>query len=77
MGIRYILLGLVLWLLFSIIRRYLWRRKRERKARLARRAKNMVACDYCDIHLPQDEAICHDGHYYCCKDHLRLSKKEE
>ncbi len=36
---------------------------------------NMVACDYCDTHLPQSEAICQGSRYYCCEDHLRLSKK--
>ncbi len=75
MGIRYLLLGVVLWLLFSVIRRYLWQRRTRHKANQERDAMNMVACDYCGTHLPQSEAICQGSRYYCDKDHLRLSKK--
>ncbi len=71
MGIRYLLLGVVLWLVYRAIRRYIWQRKREQSARQARQAMNMVVCDYCGVHLPQDEAIRQGERYYCCKDHSK------
>ena len=38
--------------------------------------KRMVSCSYCDLHLPEDDAIAWDGRYYCCPDHRdRLSQK--
>lgn len=38
--------------------------------------KRMVSCSYCDLHLPEDDAIAFDGRYYCCPDHRdRLSHK--
>ena len=77
MGIRYILLGVVLWLLITIIRWFIWRRREERRAKQSRSAMNMVSCDNCGIHLPQSEAISHEGRYYCCKEHARPGKQEE
>ena len=38
--------------------------------------KRMVSCSYCDLHLPEDDAMAWDGRYYCCADHrLSLSQK--
>jgi len=77
MGLRYILLGVVLWLLITIIRRFMWRRREDRREKQSLQAMNMVACDYCGIHLPQSEAVSQEDHYYCCKEHARQSKQEE
>lgn len=38
--------------------------------------KPMVACDYCGVHLPKEEAIQDEqdsGRYYCSKSHLDLA----
>ncbi|NDA17510.1 MAG: 1,6-anhydro-N-acetylmuramyl-L-alanine amidase AmpD, partial [Burkholderiaceae bacterium] len=36
----------------------------------------MVSCSYCDLHLPEEDAIAWDGRYYCCVDHRdSLSQK--
>lgn len=32
----------------------------------------MVQCEYCHIHLPENEAISHDNHYWCSKEHQLL-----
>lgn len=38
--------------------------------------ERMVSCSYCDLHLPEHEAIAFDGRYYCCSDHRdALSRK--
>lgn len=26
-------------------------------------------CSYCDLHLPQNDALAQDGRYYCCAEH--------
>jgi uncharacterized protein len=75
MGLRYLLLGVGLWLLFVSIRRLIWLRREKQRAKRARHAMNMVACDYCGIHLPQSEAIRREEHHYCSKKHAELGKK--
>jgi uncharacterized protein len=75
MGIRYILLGLALWLLFSTLRRYI--RQRKQKVAESRHPVNMVACNHCGVHLAQEEAIHKEKNYYCCLEHSRLSNNKE
>ncbi len=40
------------------------------KAEKAVGPEAMVQCQYCKVHLPQSEAISHDGRFYCSKDHF-------
>lgn len=35
----------------------------------------MVQCAYCSIHLPEDEAITHNGQHWCSKEHQLLGHK--
>lgn len=36
---------------------------------------SMVQCEYCGIHLPENEAISQGNHYWCSKEHLQLGYK--
>jgi N-acetyl-anhydromuramoyl-L-alanine amidase len=33
------------------------------------RPQRMVSCSYCDLHLPESDAIAHHGRYYCSTGH--------
>ena len=33
------------------------------------KAKNMVACEFCGLHIPEDECIKDNGHTYCSREH--------
>ncbi|WP_419609967.1 PP0621 family protein [Thiolapillus sp.] len=33
--------------------------------------KNMVSCDYCGLHVPEDECIRQNGHNYCSREHAQ------
>ncbi|HID46790.1 MAG TPA: hypothetical protein EYP34_13690 [Chromatiaceae bacterium] len=33
--------------------------------------KNVVSCEYCDLHIPEDEAFKQNGHSYCCREHAQ------
>jgi len=35
--------------------------------------KNMVACEYCGLHIPEDEAFHQNDHTYCSKEHAQKS----
>lgn len=36
----------------------------------------MVACEYCHVHVPQDEAIYHDGRNWCSLDHAKKGSRQ-
>ena len=67
MGIfKLIFLLLLAWLGFS-----LWRRFAPSIHRVdsAKGDEQMVRCAHCDLHLPQQEAINHQGNNYCSAAH--------
>lgn len=77
MGIRYILLGIALWLLFTAVRKSIRQRKQRGKVAESSHPVNMVACNHCGVHISQEEAIHKGKSYYCCIEHSRSSKKKE
>lgn len=45
-------------------------RKQTRQAAALRSApQNMIRCEYCGTHIPQDRAVIANGHPYCCEAH--------
>lgn len=60
----FLAIGLIYWLLVG----------KKMKARpTARQAgpENMVVCAYCQLRVPESEAVATPGHYYCCDEHRR------
>ena len=37
--------------------------------------QEMVACHHCGLHVPEDEAVHHQGHTYCCPEHARRHQR--
>ncbi|WP_456404472.1 PP0621 family protein [Thiolapillus sp.] len=55
---------------------WILRTLRGRKAAAPKsRIKNMLACEYCGLHIPEDEAVRKDGHTYCSKEHARQDSR--
>lgn len=51
-----------------------WRRFKSRLKNVPARQPaeaplSMVRCAHCQLHLPQQQAIEADGHWYCCEAH--------
>jgi uncharacterized protein len=38
------------------------------------KTQNMVSCNSCGMHIPEMEALKHDGKYFCSKEHLPGNK---
>lgn len=70
--IRFLILALVFWLLFRLFRRY-WD-KLPRNNRPRANIDNIVRCEHCGVHVPQKEALEHNGKYYCSKAHQLAGK---
>jgi uncharacterized protein len=34
----------------------------------------MVRCNYCDLHIPERQAIANGGRWFCCQEHVSLMK---
>lgn len=32
-------------------------------------SEQMVRCNYCNLHLPQKDAVQHESLWFCCKEH--------
>lgn len=70
------------WLLFVVIvlLTYLFIKKLLRDYQLGRQIKKadpkrMVRCRYCQIFLPENEALSEKGDSFCCREHRELAKR--
>jgi len=82
MGIgRIIILGIIIWFVWFAFKRLnssiaIQRSKKnaEKKKKEAADAVETVTvirqCEFCSIHVPEDEAIKQNGLYYCCQAHV-------
>lgn len=71
---RLVVILIIGWLIYSLTRRWLasldqkWEQKKpDRSAHI----ETMVSCAYCDLHVPQNEALQAQGKYYCSDEHRK------
>jgi len=78
MGFRYILLALAVYIIISVGKRlYINRLKTaEPKAQTEKPSVDMKQCAFCGTHLPVDETIQRDGHYFCNQQHWLAWQKK-
>jgi len=75
--IRIIVIGLIIYLVIQIFKRW-----SANKAAIQKKSKpeyleqNMVSCEICQLHVPQDEALEQSGKYYCSQKHLDQSSDQ-
>lgn len=75
--IRLIILGIVIYLAWQLIKR--WQNRPSNQVdddRPRRLDGNMVRCDHCGLFVPRDEAIESNGRHYCSEAH-RLADGED
>ena len=65
--IRIIVIGLIIYLLFHIIKRWM-ANKNSAPSKLEE--KQMVQCKVCQLHIPEEEALQKDGQFFCSQEHL-------
>lgn len=64
---KILLLGLALWLILTLLKRY--RHSLDQPGQPLPKSQDMVRCARCNVHLPKTESIEHNGQYYCCIEH--------
>ncbi|BAO45274.1 PP0621 family protein [Thiolapillus brandeum] len=58
---------LLIWWILKTLRR-------NRMTDAEPRIRNMLPCDYCGLHVPEDEAVQHQGRSYCCREHAERNQ---
>jgi uncharacterized protein len=71
MILRLLLLGLLAWLAYKLIRRYL---ASSAPSQAEPTHGDMVQCAHCGVHIPKQEAIGYQNKFYCCQDHFNTDK---
>ena len=72
--IRVLIIALLGWLVYRMIRSALNKPRGGRAAKPVALSTDMVRCHYCGIHIPKDEALQQGEHYYCSPEHRELGK---
>jgi len=67
--IRLIIIGLVIWLLYRAVQRMLNKPAQQEQPRRRVTSHDMVKCAHCGIHIPRNEALEHNGDFYCSPEH--------
>lgn len=60
-----IVIGLVIWLLSQF-----FKKKPRSQAQQNPKIKNIVQCQQCEVYIPEDQAVKHNGRYFCTQQHL-------
>ncbi len=69
----------VAWLIYALIKRYVAQKqiRTRKKTPKNRSVEKMVRCQTCQLHIPEQEAICKDGRYYCSQAHLEADSQNK
>ncbi len=77
--IRVAIIVILALLLYRFVKRWLntlEQNKQKNAPSTKGKVENMVRCEFCEVHLPQNEAIRHNGRWYCSEQHYRQSKQQ-
>ncbi len=72
--LRILLLAIVLWIAFRLIRRIIGPAKTERPKQVD--YEDMVTCAHCGVHLPRSQAITESGKTFCNEQHARAHERQ-
>lgn len=68
--IRLLTILLLVWLAWFLYKNYLNKQTRHQQNRKLE-AGRIVKCQYCDLHLPETQALQHDSAWFCTRDHMQ------
>jgi len=69
--IRLLVIALIVYLVIQIFKRWAANKNiQSNKRQKIQEEQKMVQCDFCQLHVPEDEALQRDGKFYCSQEHL-------
>lgn len=72
---RLLLLFLIVWFLFWLVRKQLTDQTADKPKLKSEQTEDMVPCDYCGTHVPRSLIVQSDNKNYCCKEHAELNEQ--
>ncbi len=66
--LRLLIIALLVWIVLRAVQRFVARWKTQSPTRPTQ-VGNMVRCDHCGLHVPEQEALRVGKHYYCSEPH--------
>lgn len=72
---RLLIIALAVWLAVQLLRRALRPRAPDGQRRPREAVPRMLPCAYCGVHVPESEAVRHDGRFYCSSEHVALEER--
>ncbi|MEX2367511.1 MAG: PP0621 family protein [Pseudohongiellaceae bacterium] len=67
--IRILIFIMVIWLIWRMIRNYQVKQQQAREASGKLDQKKMVRCEFCNVHLPQSDAVSEKDLWFCNQSH--------
>ena len=70
MGLRFFAFLALAGLVIFFVTRFVEKRLKKPAARKAMTSRQTVQCARCGLYVPRSDAIEHDGHHYCSREHV-------
>ena len=71
--VKILLLAVMVWLLFQIIKRYSRSLQSRNDAKKRAEEAVMVQCRHCGLHVPKEDSVTAQGQYFCSEKHREQS----
>jgi len=71
--VKILLLAIIVWLLFKIIKRYSRSLQTRTEAKKRTDEAVMVQCRHCGLHIPREDSVADQGQYFCSEEHRKQS----
>ena len=68
--IRLVIFAVVIWMFWRLIKNFLAKQAKTYKKTVDKLEKgNIVLCEYCSVHVPEQRAVSHEKLWFCCEKH--------
>lgn len=74
--LRFLFYLFVAWLVWRLIRQWLAPAAPPQRPPKKLQGGRVVKCRYCDLHLPEEEAVREGDDWYCSRQHLLAQHRE-
>ncbi len=74
---RFIIIFIAVSLVYFILKKTVLALLQNNQTEKVSKHEKMLACDYCQTHIPASEAIKHGDKNFCCPEHQDLWLKEQ
>ncbi len=68
--IRLVIFAVVIWMFWRLIRNFLAKQEKANKKAAGKLEQgNIVLCEYCSVHVPEQRAVAHEKLWFCSEKH--------